>query len=245
MQSTPSAVALLPLRRLSPAGLCWLLLSLAVLSLLLLVRPAAAQTSDYDLTVIAIGSRPTPTQVAATYSHAVKHDALQKAMGELARATRTPVSNLVLQDAPLYHESKVVSTGVEFSSPGFISSGAPLPAEAIVRAFPEWRHLRLAFITGSGFRFVGPADGTLVDGLRLRLITTASGYEYDVERTPGGAAGTASSPAPVDPAAAAPRKARPFPGGIVVVVVLIAVAAFVAAWRWGRGSASRWKGESG
>jgi hypothetical protein len=212
--------------RLSQAGALLLLLVVS-----LAIPRATAPAAEYDLTVIAMGVSPTPTQVAATYAHAVKHDALRTALDGLAHATGRRVESLVFQEVPLYPHSDIVSTGAEFASPGLVVSGLPLPVEALARALPEWRHLRIAFITGKGFRFAGPPDGIAIDGARARLMTTASGYEYDVERTPEGATLPA---APVGSATAPLRKARALPSGILLVVLIASVGALFALWRWRR-----------
>jgi len=224
MQSTHPVLPSLPLAWLARASFCLALLLAALLADPRFVR---AQAGDYDLTVVLVGVSPGPTHLAASYSHPVAHAALRAALAGLARDVGRPVEGMVLQDAPLYPGARVVSTAAEITSPGLVVSGAPLPVAAVMRTFPGWRHLRVAFITGPGFRFAGPGDGGGFAGYRVRLITGPSSYEYDVERTAAGGP-PRSTAVPPDARAAPPaRKARPLLGGTLLLVVILSLGALV------------------
>ncbi len=192
------------------------------------VRPAPAQGAEYDLVVVMTGVIPEATQVAASYAHPVGHAALREAIARFAGETGRPVRELVMQEAPLFRGSKTISTAVQFTSPGLMMSGAPLPVAAVVQCFPGWQHLRIAFNTGQGFRFAGPYGDTVIDGRRARLIIGTSSYEYDVEKV---SEGPAVAPAAASPSACTPppaRQAGTLFGGIMGAVVVVALATLAA-----------------
>jgi len=56
-----------------------------------------------------------------------------------------------------------------------------LPVGAVIRSLPDWQHMRLAFVVGEQFTFLGPT-GAIADGFAVRLINQVAAYEYDVER---------------------------------------------------------------
>jgi len=164
------------------------------------VAAGAGESSPaaYDLTVFVVARPPIPTQVALSYSQVVDEKRLRESIEELAERAGAQVSEVDVEQSPLERGSEELATGAQFQARGLIKweTGA-LPVGAIVRALPEWRHMRVVFLVGENFRFAGPRDGA-ADGLVVRLVNAMEAYEYDVERMSGrvGPSVEVSSPGP-------------------------------------------------
>ena len=142
----------------------------------------------YDLTVIIVAPDIGPAQVALSYPKLVDHAALQQAIGALAAKTGASVTDLQIEDGRQGRGLPETGTAAQFSARGLLDPrGSALPVGPIIRSLPEWRHMRLVFMVGEAFRFMGPAEA-VADGFSVQLVTRMKPYEYDVERKSGEAA---------------------------------------------------------
>ena len=189
-------------------------------------RAAPAAGTDYDLTIIAIGASPTPTHVAASYSRRVAPAPLRAALagfavrrGDLWRARSCRRRRSIVDRR---RSAPRPSSPRRGSSPParrcrWTRSSTPSRA-GITRVLPS------SWGVASASR--APPTAAPFTGCPVRLVATASGYEYDVERTPaGGAPSAAASP----PAAPASPPARPRGAGLVALLAVLSLAALVAA----------------
>ncbi len=161
-------------------------LALAALVLLgaqLSPRPAvAAERATYDLMVIVYAPDVGPAQVALSYAKMVDHVAIQKGLTELAQRTGAVISNAQVQEGRLGRGTTEMGTGVELAAAGLISPrGGALPVEPIIRSLPEWNRMRLVFVVGDAFLWMGP-QATTADGFVVQVVSSMKPIEYDVER---------------------------------------------------------------
>ncbi len=167
---------------------------------------AEAPAPAHDLIVLVMARSPLPTQVFLSYSHVVDEGRLRGGIAEVGERTGAQLGEVVVEQAPLRKSSEELATAARFAAPGLIrAETGGLPLGALVRALPEWEHMRVVFVVDEGFPFAGP-KGMAADGYVVRLVEQVEGYEYDVERmsgTMGPAGGSRSSEqrsAPVAPA---------------------------------------------
>ena len=160
---------------------------------LLLLFPPAARAAEavessapaYDLTVIVLARPPAPTVVALSYSHVVDEARLRAGIATLGERVGVTVAEVRIEEAPLAKGSGALATAAQFLAPGLVEPATGLlPVGAIVRALPEWEHMRIVFIPEEGFRLSGPRDAS-ADGVVVRLVNEMEAYEYDVERMSG------------------------------------------------------------
>jgi len=157
-----------------------------------------SSTTPCDLTVLVVarplaegGQRPA-AQVALSYAQPVQHRRLRAGIEELMARVGASAAEIVIRDTPLVPhadpgEAPQLATAAQFQAPGLVPlSGGMLPVGIIIRALPDWRHMRLIFVVGEQFVFLGPT-GAVADGFSLRLLNQPARpgvevYEYDVER---------------------------------------------------------------
>ncbi len=152
-------------------------------------RPAvAAAPPEHDLTVIVFASDTGPAQVALSYPEVIDHQALADGIRRLAEQTGASVGQVEITDSQQAQGMPGQGTAAQFAAEGLVRvrTGA-LPVGPIIRSLPHWRRMRLVFMVGDDFPFVGPGD-TAADGFVLRLVNRMKPYEYDVERKSGGVA---------------------------------------------------------
>ena len=170
------------------------LLACSLAAFILFARPViageAATRPDYDLTVIVFAPDLGPAQVALSYPKLVDHATLRQAIAQLAQKTGATVSGLQIQDGRQARGLPEPGTAAEFSVQGLLNPrGGALPVGPIIRSLPEWRRLRLVFMVGEAFTFLGPTQA-MADGFSVRLVSRMKPYEYDVERSSREAAPT-------------------------------------------------------
>lgn len=207
--------------------------------------PGGAGRQPYDLMVLVIAPKEGPAAVVASYPEVTDHEALRQAVAELGRRARATVSQVRVRDAALTREAAAQGTDAEFSAVGLVKSGQPLPVGPIVRAMPDWRHLRLVFVVEEGFRFAGPTEVALT-GFSVRLVSDQAPYEYDVERTTGRPqAAPASEPGEEEETEPPPRPRQ----GVLPAVMIGLPSGLLLGWLlygwWERASARRTQGGSG
>jgi hypothetical protein len=160
---------------------------------LLLLFPPAARAAEavessapaYDLTVIVMSRPPARTVVALSYSRVIDEARLRAGIATLGERAGVKVSEVRIEEAPLGMGSVERATAAQFLAPGLVEPATGLlPVGAIVRALPEWEHMRIVFIPEEGFRLSGPRDAS-ADGVVVRLVNEMEAYEYDVERMSG------------------------------------------------------------
>jgi hypothetical protein len=140
------------------------------------------KAAAYDLTVIVYAPDAGPAQVAIGYPRVVDHAAIQKGLGELVQRTGAVISSTQIRDEREGRGMGETGTAVEFAAAGLIpgAQGA-LPVGPIIRSLPEWQHMRLAFVVGEAFPWIGPGT-TMADGFAVQLVSSMKPIEYDVER---------------------------------------------------------------
>ncbi len=142
----------------------------------------AAKTTPYDLTVIVYAPEAGPAQVAMSYPRLVDHDAIRKGLDELAQRTRSVLAGTNIVDGQQGRGISETGTAVEFAATGLVREGqGALPVGPIIRSLPNWQHMRLVFVVGATFRWVGP-QSAYADGFAVQVISSMKPIEYDVER---------------------------------------------------------------
>lgn len=199
--------------------LWWALAALAsALASVLLVPAAQCQVSeDYDLTVIVFAPDAGPAQVALSYATLVDRTTLQEGLDALAQATGASIDQVEIEDAQQARGGPEKATAAQFAATSLVRpQTGTLAVGPIIRSLPEWHRMRLVFIVGEEFPFVGPVDAS-VDGFVVTLINRMKPYEYDVERKSGGAA-TPDTAAEREPASRAllPAVLIGLPAGFLV-----------------------------
>lgn len=231
--------------------------SLGLLTLLLWLLAAAvpgwaaallgsgSARQPYDLIVLVIAPKEGPATVVASYPQVTDHQALREGVAELGRRARATVSQVQVRDAVLTRETAARGTDAEFAAAGLVRSGGPLPVGPIVRALPDWRHLRLVFVVEEGFRFAGPTEVALT-GFSVRLVSDQAPYEYDVERTTGRPRAAPTSEPGEEAETEPPPRAR---RGVLPAVMIGLPSGLLLGWLlygwWERAAARRTQGGSG
>ncbi len=128
----------------------------------------------YDTTVMVVNTGDGACEVAVAWDRVESHQAVARAVTSLARAIGARVSGLAVREEPLVRGTSARATSAEFRAVGLVRSGAPLPVEALARALPDWAGMRLAFLLGPSFTFVGPPQGEAA-GAQFRLLPSANG----------------------------------------------------------------------
>jgi hypothetical protein len=126
--------------------------------------------------------------VALSYSQTVEHEHLRAGIQGLMARVGGSAAEIVIRDVSLEphlspgEATLQLATDAQFQARGLISWGSGmLPVGAVIRSLPDWQHMRLVFIVGDQFTFLGPT-GAVADGFHVRLINQVAAYEYDVER---------------------------------------------------------------
>ncbi len=221
--STDRFPAPLSLRRIAP-------LVLLLLSGLVFAPTRVSAAADCDVTVLVVATGEGPDQVAISYARVVNHSQLASAVKELSRELGVIPGNLSLQEEPVQRGSRERATSVAFAAPGLVSGRVgELPALAVARALPGWRHMQVAFLVGKGFAFHGPSDSEIA-GYRVRLVGQGTAYQYDVERMDRGSGAEGETSATQEDASRGrAREATSFWGGIRMALIGLSLAAAVAA----------------
>jgi hypothetical protein len=148
----------------------------------------AGAPREHDLTAIVLASDEGPTYVALSYPEVIDHQAVADGIRQLAEQTGASVGQVEITDSQQAQGMPGEGTAAQFTAEGLVRvrTGA-LPVGPIIRSLPHWSRMRLVFIMGDDFPFVGPGD-TAADGFVLQLVNRMKPYEYDVERKSGGAA---------------------------------------------------------
>jgi hypothetical protein len=131
-----------------------------------------------------LANGPGPAGVVVSYPARIDHEALKSAIQQLGKSVGFAPSKLAIRDAPVAQQVSDLGTDAEFTASGLVTSSGRLPVGAIIRALPQWEHMRLVFILDPKYPFVGPADVT-AEGFAVRLVNRVATYEYDVERISG------------------------------------------------------------
>ena len=168
------------------ASLWWALAALA--SAVGLPAARAQVAEDYDLTVIVFAPDAGPAQVALSYSTLIDRATLLEGLHALEQAAGVPIGPVEVEDGQQLRGEPQKATAAQFAVNGLVRpQTGTLPVGPIIRSLPDWERMRLVFIVGEQFTFVGPSD-TSADGFVVRLVNRMKPYEYDVERKSGRAA---------------------------------------------------------
>ncbi|MBN1459207.1 MAG: hypothetical protein JXA57_06705 [Armatimonadetes bacterium] len=195
---------------------------LVVAAILLLAGGAAWGQSEYDLTVLVFSPLQGPTQLALSYPSVVDHDGLSSGIEQLARSTGALLGDVEIVDLQRARGAPEQGTAAEFSVTGLIhQASGSLPVGPLIRALPNWHHLRLVFIMPEEFTFVGPRN-TVADGFAVQLVNDMQAYEYDVERKSVGSGPSAQA-----------TEARRTRSPVLSVVLIGLPAGFLVGWLLG------------
>jgi hypothetical protein len=154
--------------------------------------------APYDIVVMVLASGPGAADVVVSYPTVIDHAVLESAIRQLGASVGFTPAGLTVRNAALAQQISANGTDAEFKASGLVTNSGRLPVGAIIRALPQWKHMRLVFILDPEYPFVGPTD-VAAEGFAVRLVNRVATYEYDVERTSGkaaaagGAAGGATS----------------------------------------------------
>lgn len=148
----------------------------------------AAAPREHELIVIVFASDAGPAHVALSYPEVIDHQAVADGIRRLAEQTGASVEQVEITDSQRAQGMPGQGTAAQFTAEGLVRvrTGA-LPVGPVIRSVPHWRRMRLVFMVGEDFPFVGPGD-TAAGGFVVRLINRMKPYEYDVERKSGGVA---------------------------------------------------------
>lgn len=154
----------------------------------------APEAPPYDLTVLVLArplpgaAQPTSALVALSYSQTIEHRRLRAAIEELMARVGGRAAEMLIEDALLEAPDSTqggeahLATAAQFQAPGLVPlSSGMLPVGAVIRSLPDWQHMRLIFVVGDQFVFLGPT-GAVADGFAVHLVNRVEAYEYDVER---------------------------------------------------------------
>jgi hypothetical protein len=145
----------------------------------------AERPPAYDLTVLVYAPDVGPARVAISYPRVVDHAVIQRGLGELAQRTGAVISGVRIRDGKQGQGMAETATAVECVAAGLVQQPqGMLPVGPIIRSLPDWKHMRLVFVVGEGFRWIGPR-ATTADEFGVRLISSMEPYEYDVESRSG------------------------------------------------------------
>ncbi|MCJ7750913.1 MAG: hypothetical protein MUQ65_07430 [Armatimonadetes bacterium] len=168
------------------ASLWW-----ALVALVSAVGLPAAQgqvADDYDLTVIVFAPDAGPAQIALSYSTLIDRSTLLQGLDALAQAAGVSIGQVEVEDGQQARGDPEKATAAQLTAHGLVRpQTGTLPVGPIIRSLPDWRRMRLVFIVGEHFTFVGPS-GASAEGFAVRLVNRMKPYEYDVERKSGGVA---------------------------------------------------------
>jgi len=173
------------------ASLWWALA--ALVSLLGLPGAQGQVADDHDLTVIVFAPDAGPARIALSYSTLIDRNTLLEGLEALAQAAGVSIGQVEVEDGQQARGYPEKATAAQLTAHGLVrAQTGTLPVGPIVRSLPEWHRMRLVFIVGERFSFVGPSDVS-AEGFVVRLVNRMKPYEYDVERKSGGVAAPAET----------------------------------------------------